>query len=292
MQTIQDFHAGTLPDIRAAILSNRQVELAKREADYFGRLAASRGLTEPNIIATGDSWFDYPLILGTSGGVIDHLEDICGYSILNLAHHGDTVETTMGLAKRQILARNLTKAKFDLILVSGGGDDIVGDQACLWIAQNDGSMLPENAVDMMRLSDILGVIEAGYNDLFDMRDELAPDAWIVGHEYDFPQPQDKGVCGMGPWMYPGLMYRGWTKPEDQRTIAHVIMLAFGRMLADLVEEQTSLGKKFLVVPTQGVLDIDVDWANEIHATDVGFGKIAGAFNDSLAEILPQWFKTQ
>ena len=83
------------------------------------------------------------------------------------------------------------------ILLAGGGNDIAGDQFCLWLKPNTRGGAA-SAVDAGRLQEILGVVEDGYRNLIDIRDRCAPDCWIVTHAYDFPQPRDKGVCGLGP----------------------------------------------------------------------------------------------
>ena len=56
-------------------------------------------------------------------------------TILNLAHHGDEVREMLGVTQRKNLIRSLNKARFDAILFSGGGNDIVGDQFALWLKQ-------------------------------------------------------------------------------------------------------------------------------------------------------------
>ena len=80
----------------------------------------------PRVIADGDSWFDYPDILLTGGAVINHLEDISGVEILNTAHYGDSVEQMLGVEKRQRIEALLKNPGFDILLFSGGGNDIVG----------------------------------------------------------------------------------------------------------------------------------------------------------------------
>ena len=234
----------------------------------------------PRVLADGDSWFDYPEILFTGGAVIDHLEKLSGVKILNTAHHGDSVQEMLGVEKRQRIEALLKKPGFDVLLFSGGGNDIVGDQFCLWLKPNTGGGAA-SAVDTARLQEILGVVEAGYRDLIDIRDRYAPDCWIVTHAYDFPQPCGKGVCGLGPWLKPSLDYRGWKKSADQFAIAKMVLSTFNEMLVALEAEQIARGKHFLHVRTQGTLNPRTDWANEIHPNSAGFTKIARVFSTAL-----------
>jgi hypothetical protein len=231
-------------------------------------------------MADGDSWFDYPKILLTGGAVIDHLEKLSGVKILNTAHYGDSVQQMLGVEKRRRIEALLKDPGFDILLFSGGGNDIVGDQFCLWLKPNTGGGAA-SAVDTGRLQEILGVVEDGYRDLIDIRDRCAPDCWIVTHAYDFPQPRDKGVCGLGPWLKPSLDYRGWKKAADQFAIAKMVLSAFNDLLVALEVEQKAAGKHFLHVRTQGTLDPHADWANEIHPNAAGFTKIARVFSTAL-----------
>ena len=82
-------------------------------------------------VGHGDSWFDYPWILLTEGGVLAHLSKLTGWTIQNMAHHGDGTENMLGLAKRQELESYLTDC--DVLFFSGGGNDIAGDQFCIWL---------------------------------------------------------------------------------------------------------------------------------------------------------------
>jgi hypothetical protein len=237
----------------------------------------------PRVLADGDSWFDYPEILLTGGGVINHLEQLAGVKILNTAHYGDSVQELLGVAKRQRIEALLKNPGFDLLLFSGGGDDIAGDQFCLWLKSDTGNGAA-SAVDAPRLQEILGVVEDGYCDLIDIRDRCAPDCWIVTHAYDFPQPSDKGVCGVGPWLKPSLDYRGWKKAADQFAIVKSVLERFNERLIRLEAEQQAAGRNFLHVRTQGTLNPRTDWANEIHPNRAGFTKIAKKFSSALNQI--------
>ena len=272
----------TLEAARRAMKQLAARERKARIAAYLKYLKSRpAALTSPpRVIADGDSWFDYPKILLTGGAVIDHLVKISGVKILNTAHYGDSVQQMLGVEKRRRIEALLKDPGFDILLFSGGGNDIAGDQFCLWLKPNTGGGAA-SAVDAGRLQEILGVVEDGYRDLIDIRDRCAPDCWIVTHAYDFPQPSDRGVCGVGPWLKPSLDYRGWKKVADQFAIAKMVLSIFNDLLVELEEEQKAAGKKFLHVRTQGTLNPHADWANEIHPNTAGFTKIAKVFSTAL-----------
>ncbi|HUZ08461.1 MAG TPA: hypothetical protein VMV89_13370 [Candidatus Paceibacterota bacterium] len=272
----------TLEAARRAMKQLAARERKARIAAYLQFLKSRPAVmtSPPRVVADGDSWFDYPEILLTGGAVIDHLEKFSGVNILNTAHYGDSVQQMLGVEKRQRIEALLKKPGFDILLFSGGGNDIAGDQFCLWFKPNTGGGA-DSAVDTARLQEILGVVEDGYRDLIDIRDRCAPDCWIVTHAYDFPQPSDKGVCGLGPWLKPSLDYRGWTNAADQFAIARVVLSKFNDRLVALEAEQMAAGKHFLHVRTQGTLNPRTDWANEIHPNAAGFTKIAKVFSAAL-----------
>lgn len=261
-----------MPDIVKARIAQKSLA----ETTRLGRvLEHASAKPARKILAHGDSWFDYPWILGTGGGVIDHLQAMIGTPILNIAHHGDSTETMLGLEKRKQLEKHLPGT--DVLLFSGGGNDIAGDQFVLWLNDAEWCMGDVNqAIDSVRLKAVMDLIIETYRDLIEIRDRLAPDCLLVTHAYDFPIPSDHGVCGLGPWLKPGLDYCGWTSPADQKFIAALVMAQFGQRLQQLADEQVALGKKHIHLATLGTVSAD-DWANEIHLNHNGLDKIAAKF---------------
>ena len=208
----------------------------------------------------GDSWFDYPWFLFTGGGVLSHLSDLTGWQIKNMAHHGDGTENMLGLVKRKELEANLKNC--NVLFFSGGGNDIAGDQFCIWLNDNKGTGTT-SAIEWPRLTTALDLIEQNYLDLIDIRDEINPSCLIVTHSYDFPIPSDKGILNLGPWLKPSLVFCGWTNPDDQYAIVKTVMTAFNQRMEKIEADQKALGKPFLHVNTQGTLNAN-EWDNEIH----------------------------
>ena len=292
-------HKETAAEGLRALAGARRAQRAA-ERDRRGRVKAYRAklaarAAEPaapavgcrlRLLAEGDSWFDYPRFLGTRGGVIDHLEGLTGHGILNLAHRGDEVRQMMALRQRRRLEAMLGDPAlgFDALLFSGGGNDLVGDQLCLWLRERADGMAPAGAIDRQRLGSALKIVEAGYRDLIAIRDRRAPGCCVVTHGYDFPQPSEKGACGQGPWLKPSLDYRGWRGRDEQFEIAKLLLLGFDELLAGLELEQRRAGRPFVYIRTQGLLDRDADWQNEIHPNGRGFRKIARAFAGALADL--------
>lgn len=281
---------------RRAMHQKAERDRKERVAEYKKSLrdAKTRGLRlgpsgELRVLAEGDSWFDYPKILGTGGGVVSHLSSMAGIRILNMAHYGDEVRAMMGLEQRQRLEgllRDRELGTFDVLLFSGGGNDIVGDHMVLWTRRFREGMPLEDAVDVERFRDVMAMVEMGYRDLVAIRDELSPETHIVTHSYDFPTPSTKGVCGVGPWLKPSLDYKGWK--NGQGGIVRAMLAEFDRLLRSLAAS----APRVTHVSTQGLLAPSSDWHNEIHPNRAGYDKVARAINNELAKVMPRFFSTR
>lgn len=272
---------------------------ADREARKSEHVLAVQGLSQIslidrplNIFSDGDSWFEYPLPFSNPSDVINKLKSLANPKvpfILNLAHHGDEARTALGLEKRKRIIEALQERRFgdfDAILFSGGGDDIAGDQFCLWVDDWQKGMDASQGLDMARLRNALGVVESACLDLIDIRNKFAPQAKIFMHSYDFPIPDGRGVCGAGPWLQPSLIYRGWNSLAEGKTIVKNALLEFNSLLTGIAARHPD---DVILVPTQGTLnnpDYKNDWDNELHPTPNGFEKIAGKFLLALREHFP------
>jgi hypothetical protein len=273
----------------------REVE-QPAETPAFGTalrsLVIMPGKRNLRILAEGDSWFEYPLPAGRGDGVIYQLQKLLGYRIANMAHHGLEVEQMLGLSMRQEIISRLTdpKVNFDALLFSGGGNDIVGDQFCIWLKDSPPIVPPEQMLDTNAVSAALAILEAEYRELIDIRDQFSRDTVIFVHAYDFPPVTGKKACGLvGPWLKPSLDYAyrhlGVANPDpnDEFLVVKTVMQMFAAMLNRIAKDANV--EKFVVVPTQGTLSPDdSDWQNEIHPSSAGFTKIATKFEAALASV--------
>jgi hypothetical protein len=245
------------------------------------------------ILAEGDSCFDYPLPVPTGDGVIHQLQTLLGYSIANMAYYGLEVEQMMGLAIRQEIISRLSdpNMRYDALLFSGGGNDLVGDQFCIWLKEVTPVPPPAQLLDLAAVGAILSLLEAEYRELIRLRDKFSPQTVIFVNEYDFPPVTGKGVCGKGPWLKPSLDYVYKQlgvinpNPNDEFVVVKTLLQQFAAMLGRIAADPTVT--RFVVVPTQGTLKPDpTDWQNEIHPTSGGFTKIAKKFQTALAATFP------
>ena len=160
---------------RSKLKQERREELARRVREYKATMtilkrrgarppsappkkgakapvAKAGGFTPLQILAEGDSWFDYPYPL-FGGGIIPRLETRTGVPILNLAKAGDESRYMLGVEERKILASHLANGspaggKWDVLLFSGGGNDVVDNPMALWIKDFDATVPPGFEVPM------------------------------------------------------------------------------------------------------------------------------------------------
>ena len=280
-------------------------EIAARTAEHQARLARITSGTatvaaagaQPSaapliMLAHGDSWFDYPL---TGNGlplnntdVIAQLQSMGAVNpvILNISHHGDATTDEMSLPKQQRLIQSLGEpanwaksGKPDAILFSGGGNDIAGDQFCIFL---DFAGQGATGINAVRFQKALGMVEAAYLDLFAFRDHYAAGVPILGHCYDFPIPNGVHPMCAGPWLRPSLDYCGWTDVAQGAAIVREALVDLKNRLVTLAINPAN---NFTLVDTQGLLQAS-DWANELHPYPNGFKTIAGKFVDALRVNFP------
>jgi hypothetical protein len=258
------------------------------------RIAIAHGLVEGqlNILAEGNSWFDYPV--GQQTDLLAFLPRQYRPPepkpvVLSLAHFGDAVADMLGPVQlkrmRRVLQDN-SLGTFDVILFSGGGNDLVGRVMADWLNEATG---PDDdiarAVNEAAFSDRLGRVEEGYRKLIALRDSLAPGVPIVSHGYDFARPTNTSVCDgtVGPWLYPSLHARRWMHDESEPQIlrgAAIVRQALDRFHGMLLGLSQEPGARFHIAGTRDTL-ATTEWANELHPTPRGAGKLAKRFRTAI-----------
>lgn len=255
-----------------------------------GHTEAAFGGTAPaplQILAEGDSWFDYPVPL-FGGGIIARLESLIGVPILNMAKAGDEVRFMLGVEERKLLIERLTAGcpaggAWDAMLFSGGGNDVVANPMALWIKDYDPNLSPAQHLHAARFTAALALVQAGYEDLIDLRDRLSPNTHLFFHAYDFALPDGRGICHLGPWLKPTFDLRGFPSMPVAASVVHEMLRRFAAMLTKL--HAPSKGVTF--INTQGTLAAQTSsWHNELHPNRAGFKQFATIFRTSLKTQFP------
>jgi hypothetical protein len=237
------------------------------------------------IFAEGDSWFDYPVPL-FGGGIIPRLEHRLGVPILNLAKAGDEARYMLGVDERKIMVEHLTNGcpaggPWDVLLFSGGGNDIVGNPMALWVGDWNPALPPAGQILQPRFDAALALVRAAYEDLIALRDRLSPTTQLVFQGYDFAIPDGRGICNFGPWLKPTFDLHLFPTLAAGQAVVKVMLEQFAAMLASLV------GPKVTFIDGQGTLaPVTSSWHNELHPAKAGFEKFADIFQAKLKVLFP------
>jgi hypothetical protein len=238
------------------------------------------------IFAEGDSWFDYPVPF-FGGGIVPRLENRLGVPILNLAKAGDEVRYMLGVEERTILIEHLSDGcpaggPWDVLLFSGGGNDIVGNPMALWVKDWDPAVPPAHLINQPRFDSALALVRAAYEDLIELRNQLSPGTHLIFQDYDFAIPDGRGVCGFGPWLKPTFDLRKFPTRAAGQEVVKAMLKEFAAMLASLATQA-----KVTFINGQGTLPPQTSsWDNELHPTRAGFEEFADIFYRELKKLYP------
>ena len=292
---------------RQANKEARQAEIERRTREHQLKVARYRkhrevkALAGPdplNLHAIGDSWFEYPLDgnipipFYNSAIVADSQLGAKGNpnpNILNRAAHGQASTTVLTWENQSVMVNdwmnsaNWNNGKLDAILVSMGGDDIVGDQLAIYLTYGGGV---KTASD--RLQGVLDLVSASYHDLFALRDLFAPGVPVFGHCYDYALPNGVPAAAIfGPWLQPSFNFAYYAFSDAQAVVADMID-KFYSMLNVLASDPKN---NFNLIDTRKTIspnDASPDgWANELHPYPAGFGRLADKFLAALKVRFPE-----
>lgn len=258
---------------------------AKPEIPLRTLRALERAPATGLLVAEGDSWFDYPF-----HDVLSMLEEEHGFDVESVAHKGDRVED-MAYSGGQFddftrLLEKLLRQKRvpDAILLSGGGNDLTGDDLAI-LLNHAASGLPALNPDVVR-----GVIDVrvknAYAFLIGGLTEIAMKLLerpipILLHGYDYAVPDGRGFLGgsfflPGPWLEPGFHRKGHGDLDTNTKVVESLIDSFNNMLEQLSGAQ-GFGHVHYV-DLRGTLsnaaNYKRDWDNELHPTTRGFKAVA------------------
>jgi hypothetical protein len=258
----------------------------ERKSGAAKPVAKTGGFVPLQILAEGDSWFDYPVPF-FGGGIIPRLQSRLGVPILNLAAAGDETRFMLGVEQLKKLSANLMNGcpaggPWDLLLFSGGGNDIVGDPMALWIAPWDAGKTPQQHLLSDRFDAALVLVRAAYENLIALRNQLSPSTHLIFHAYDYAIPDGRGICHLGPWLKPTFDLRGFSSRQAAQSVVKTMIDKFAAMLDSLAQTQ-----KVTFIRTPGRLSpAPSSWHNELHPSRDGFNMFAQLFHDQVKALFP------
>jgi len=230
----------------------------------------------------GDSWFQYPpnpidlnkQLARAFRGTLFMSEGVAGR---------DSARWKLAMPRIQ---REIGVFQFDAILVSNGGNDVVGEEMREFVKtstqpQSLGSTawgeIPEEVFDHVRLETFehaLAYVIKDLKEIVQCRDLFSRQSIIYVHTYDYIYPSGVpfkllGVKA-GPWVKPSLDAVGLTDEKAQRVLTNWLIDQFARVLKEYASQTANLR----VIDSRGTLTSPRQWDNEIHPTGPGFAAIA------------------
>ena len=249
-------------------------------------------LTDPLFLAEGDSWFNkfYP----SRDNLLEQLDLSQRCRILDHSWSGDKADDMFAPRRIGALAQYLDLCQYKAILLSAGGNDIIGNIGTLLSGNGNAAALSNTAVD--NAFDHVEMLLRAFCDtrITSTRNRATR---VFSHAYDFVTPRNAPVKGdiAGPWVYPRLINQGVTAPAAQRALVTELLTRWLErltLLADPASAKHIAG--FHVFLSQGILTPanandtgrSGDWEDEIHPTKNGYRKIAAKLvNPTLNGIL-------
>lgn len=253
----------------------------------------------PVLVAEGDSWFQFPIVINeTVDALTQH------YSIWCVSAAGDTAYN-MVYGGREF-ANELRRYRDEVqgFLFSAAGNDIIGEdpvtkRSALLDIVKPFNGNPRDAVghiDMAVLGDRLNFLHKAYDEVIRTAREVVPrpagqelPVFIHGYDYCFPYPwgsDDKRAplwAKKDAWL--GNVFRarqiGPENAELQRNIIKFLIDALHDMLTGFSEDPAQT--RVWLVDCRGAMPEVTDWADEIHGTSKGFAKVASRFRTALQQ---------
>jgi lysophospholipase L1-like esterase len=226
----------------------------------------------PRMVSEGDSWFQYPdpRLLD----IIDYLLD--EYPVYSLDAAGDQLQS---YAKEAEYLRALKEIQPQFLILSGGGNDIMGSQFKDFLHANvsskgDGKN-PERFLNEAFSKKIKSLGDT-YREIFKRIGKQSPKLHILIHGYDY---LESGKKNNEPWLGGPMKAKGIQHLSDRQAVLNHIINTFNELLSQLDQEF----KQVHYINLRGTMK-GQSWHDEIHPTSAGFRVLAAKFKAKIEEL--------
>ena len=240
---------------------------ARRRRIFEARMQDRPG---PVIVAEGDSWFQFPLLLRD---VIDHLLER-GHLISSLDEAGDTLDNMV--KQREYLAE-LQRTGGSILLLSAGGNDVLGGGNLARHLRDEDETLPPADLLLPSFYAVLDHTLGLYERIVREVEALPGNVITICHGYDRPLPNE------GRWLGRPMGSRRIQDPQRQRqVVSHMIDLFNGR-LQQLAQR---FPQSMVYLDVRGRVGADASqWHDELHPKNEGYGRVADLFETAIGQAL-------
>ena len=224
------------------------------------------------MVSEGDSWFQHPLVTD----VIDHLGRV--YAIHCVAAAGDTLRNIQKMGE---YLDDIERQKPAFFLLSGGGNDILGDQFRTYLQDNPDMSGPMGENPRRFLKDELFAeldsLQDVYGTVFGLLQTNHPGLHILVHGYDYIIPLS--VTNKG-WLGRYMIEKGINRQEDRQAVISLILNEFNarmKTVAAPFPNVSYINALNTVRPNQ--------WYDEIHPNADGFQQVAMKFMNRINQVV-------
>jgi len=240
----------------------------------------------PPVFTIGDSWFGYPMFYN----IVDDLYFTGLFALCRREVGGTELDD---IAKQAAIPRDIRDAGSDVVLVSGGGNDLVDKSFTPHLFLKSDGSVPTDARSLIDQTWWQPKLQYFYHWYSALINQCMP--WgirVVTHGYGYLIPSSKGLVvdrfyHDGPWVKPAMINAGITDAGTQRRLARAVVDDFNGVFEQIVQDNHQLpdGRAaFHYIDCRPELG-DADWSNEMHPTKKGFEKVAALFVPVLTKLL-------
>ena len=261
-------------------LINWANRIARAERLVAYRLKTAFGFSGTRIVSEGDSWFQYPVLLWD---VIDNISAENDLAVFSLGAAGDLVEH---MAVRREYDKALRKTRSPVLLLSGGGNDLLGEGrlANILLPYQQGAAA-DDLINKPMLEMVSGDILNFYRQILADVQMHHPGVTVFGHGYDTPYPKANGKYFGKPFAKAGIPL------ALGREVIEIVVDYF----ADKLNELTSVFPNYRFINLKGTVGNHPNsWKDELHPEDTGFKRASAplikAVKDHIALLRSQGFE--
>ena len=270
-----------VPEDEKSLISNMAMWLGNKIETAIRRKRYRNLSKDPDrlrIVAEGDSWFQYPIKLDD---VLDQLYK--RYAIRSFAEAGDTLRNYL---KEKEYLDIIGDEKAQFFLVSGGGNDMIGDefQHFLRPIPDSNDSTPRKYLNQ-KFFEELHKLEILYSQMFRELIEKFKDLNILVHCYDYVIPVDNRLVGFeDDYSWSGkFMIKNGIEPQSERENLIVFILDEFAQRLEILSKSDEFKNNVTFVNTRGIVSRN-QWADEIHPTNEGFELVANKFFEEIERI--------
>ncbi|MCY7349209.1 MAG: caspase family protein [Cytophagaceae bacterium] len=223
------------------------------------------------MVAEGDSWFQYPFLVRD---VIDYLSGV--YNVHCLSAAGDLLTNYL---EKPVFLQTIAQVKPAFFLLSGGGNDILGEQFQTYLRdQPDPSLpFPQRYLNDKLLPALDGLQET-HRRIFRQVRLGYPEVKILVHGYDYIIPVDTvAFPKKSSWLGRYMIARGIADQGEREAIIRYILDEFNQRLQAVSAEFEQVSYIDLRGTVRRTPRLEDYWFDEIHPNDKGFLSVTSKF---------------